>query len=427
MSETSDKLRRWLKKSRSAGEINEMLVDICRNGDLEALKLLLDAGADVNAREDGESGQTPLLAACCWYKPDIVRALIAAGADVNAAENNIRHYSPLHYASSFEYRDGYSEIVRALIAAGADLNAKTDDGMTPLMMTESLEVAKVLIEAGADLEAKDDEGSTALLYAHGYRGELIQLALIEAGADVNVQDKYGMTPLIQAASEGELEALQALIRAGANVNAVYSEEELRKTALMFAISGGWSAPSKTVRLKAVRMLIAAGADVNAKDAEGKTALMYACEYGFANIVRALLKAGAGAEVKARTAGGWTAWLYAFCNQSKRTMERLVQAGAEEVIDVAAKDRLDRTPLLLASECGQQAAMRVLIEAGADVNAKDKLFGMTPLMYACEKRNAEAVQMLIAAGADVNAKDEDGRTALDMTRKSEIRDLLKNRS
>ena len=86
MSDTSDKLRRWLKKSRSAGEINEMLVDVCREGDLDAVKLLIDAGADVNAREDDEDGKTPLLAACCCYNPDIVRALIEAGADVNAKD-----------------------------------------------------------------------------------------------------------------------------------------------------------------------------------------------------------------------------------------------------------------------------------------------------------------------------------------------------
>ena len=109
----------------------------------------------------------------------------------------------------------------------------------------------------------------------------------------------------------------------------------------------------------------------------------------------------------------------------------VQAQLDAGADVNAKDKNEWTPLHNAATQGHKEIVELLLAKGADVNAKHK-YGLTPLHRAAFYGHKEVVQMLIAAGADVNAKDDNGDTPLDVAvnvqrfhpNNTEIADLLR---
>lgn len=118
---------RWAESQSYQKRMEQVgLIGAVKMGDIEAVKWLLDHGADVNAREDDKYGWTALLYAQENHHLDIVKALIHKGADVNMGDNNRR--TPLICAS----RLGNTDIVKELLAAGADVNAKDNVGWTAL-------------------------------------------------------------------------------------------------------------------------------------------------------------------------------------------------------------------------------------------------------------------------------------------------------
>jgi ankyrin repeat protein len=148
----------------------------------------------------------------------------------------------------------------------------------------------------------------------------------------------------------------------------------------------------------VRMLVAAGADVNAQDKSkgGLTALMVAALAGNADIAKMLI--AAGADVNAKRTNGVTVLMAAALAENEHEM------GVRVVADGIMKE-IDYTP-----QNAKAAVAKLLIEAKADVNAKTSE-NQTALMAAAEVGNADIIKMLVAAGADVNVKAEQGYTAL----------------
>jgi ankyrin repeat protein len=158
-------------------------------------------------------------------------------------------------------------------------------------------------------------------------------------------------------------------------------------------------------LAAVKMLLAKGADVNAKAINGTTALIQASQNGHMDVVQALL--GAGAEVNAKANdNGETALIGASQSGSRELVQALLAKGAE----VNAKANNGATPLILASDSGHRDVVQALLGAGADVNAKAN-DGETALIGASQSGDHELVQALLGAGAEVNAKTNIGLTAL----------------
>ena len=130
--------------------------EAAQKGNIEAVKQHLDAGADVNAKDDVVEW-TPLLHAAEGGNKEIIELLIAKGADVNA--KNLRGETSLYDVVG----RGHKEIAELLIAAGADVNAKDNDGSTPLHnAAKHDEVVELLIAEGADVNAKNTLGWTPL-------------------------------------------------------------------------------------------------------------------------------------------------------------------------------------------------------------------------------------------------------------------------
>ncbi len=179
-------------------------------------------------------------------------------------------------------------------------------------------------------------------------------------------------------------------------------------------------------LPRVKTLLAKGADINAKDSNGATALIVASLYGNLEVVRELLSKGA--DINAKDHDGMTALMLASITGHVDVVQVLLAKGA----DVETKENDGATALILASENGFTEVVKALLAKGADVNARltTKMVatggppignlvpmrvtkdGRTALMLASGSGYLEVVKALLAKGANVNAKAYDGTTALD---------------
>ena len=434
--------------------------------DPEGAQLLIDAGADIEAKDD--QGLTPLHYACEDGKLAVVKMLIKAGADVCATDDKGTtclmsasghgHTETVRYLLGFSVVDvhaetdnsctalhfaamvGYGEVAQVLIAAGADIEARTSEGRTPLhyacekrksdkgrfrrVYVPPPNIVRVLIDAGADIEAKDDIGMTPLFVASYHGMSMLVKMLVKAGADACGTDNTGTTCLTLAAGYGHTETVRYLVGLkGVDVNHVLAMA-LSGTSLFLAVEGG--------HLKVVQVLIAAGADVEARSSEGLTPLHTACAGGDIAIVKMLVKAGAdvcATDKRGRTclmqAAGWghtetvryllglpgvdvnqtaidscgAALHFAVINTQPEALQALIDAGAD--LETKTQDMHRCTPLLVACCKGILAIVKMLVQAGADVCATDDI-GMTSLMRSAANGHTEIVRYLLGLpGVDVN--------------------------
>jgi uncharacterized protein len=184
---------------------------------------------------------------------------------------------------------GEIETVLKLLQEGADINVTDAQGRTPVMIAtykHDTEMVRALIQKGADINMRDSQKENPLLHA-GAQGwlDILKLA-IEAKADTTLTNRFGGISIIPAAERGHVETVRELLtRTDINVNHV---NNLGWTALLEAIvlSDGGQAQQQIVQL-----LVDHGADVNIPDKDGVTPLRHACERGFMEIERILVKAG----------------------------------------------------------------------------------------------------------------------------------------
>jgi len=258
-------------------------------GNAESVRILLERGADVKARN--KSDATPLIYAA--YNFDKTRLLVEKGSDINA--KSTIGMTPLLVAVSVH---GNTETVRYLLEKGADIKALTRDRSDALQLAAAkgeAEMVRMLLDKGADAKRVDEGGFTALHDAFSVKDPARVKMLLTAGSDVNVANldsgkvKNGpiqlihMTPVFLAAPDAEPATVKALLAAGAHAD----EPDNRKlTPLMYAIL------TDQPKLDTVRALIAAGADVNAKDATGDSVLDWALKYRNPEVLAILKKAGA---------------------------------------------------------------------------------------------------------------------------------------
>ena len=146
------------------------------------------------------------------------------------------------------------------------------------------------------------------------------------------------------------------------------------------------------------------ADVKARDAEGKTALMKAAELGKAQVINKLVERGA--DMNARDKYGFTSLMIAASKGEVESIEALVRSGA----DVNARNNDGSTSLMIAASEGEVESIEALVRSGADVNAW-KNDGSTALMIAASKGQVESIEALVRSGADVSARNDFGSTAL----------------
>ncbi|MGH7503346.1 MAG: ankyrin repeat domain-containing protein [Longimicrobiales bacterium] len=170
-------------------------------------------------------------------------------------------------------------------------------------------------------------------------------------------------------------------------------------------------------IETVRRLLQQGADVNAAQGDGMTALHWAAQNGNPDMMRILLYAGASVQATTRL-GGYTPLHVASMHGLDDVVLLLLENGSDT--DVMTSTGV--TALHFAAQAGRPQAIQVLLTHGADVNAKDKYAGRTPLMFATASNRLDAIETLIRAGADVAATTE----VVDYVKRSDADDVERER-
>ena len=335
-------------------------------------------------------------------------------ATVNAAEAD--GTTALHWA----VRAGDATKVRALLAKGADASARNRYGVTPLSLAAvngDAPLIRALLVAGADPNTTVTEGQTVLMMAaRTGRPEAIE-ALIEAGADVNAKEAWmGETALMWAAADNHADAVRTLVKRGAQIDArsatvpypAQKPKDPSNYVTSMVPKGQWTPLMYAARegaADAALALIALGADVNVRDPEGVTPLLEAILNAHFDLAASLLERGANPNI-ADNAG--MAPLYAAIDMNTPPWER------------------SRPDAKITTDLDCVGLMRVLLDHGADVNARIKgrllsryhaggapgmIEGTTPLIRASKYANRDMVELLVARGADVTLAQADGTTAL----------------
>jgi ankyrin repeat protein len=240
---------------------NRLLFWVAREGKTAAVRVMTDASPSLARHRDG-SGSTALHEACERGRMDAARALLDAGADLHARDALDR--TPLHRAVS----NPSGAIVALLLGRGAQVNQRDRFGRTPLLLAcqcDSVESAAVLMEGGADPNLADFDGQTPLRAS--VRNPALITLLLDRGADPQEGGKSAWSPLHAAVSFGEAASVAALLNGGADPN--------------FRDAGG-NTPLHEVACSAepeaseiARLLLDHGADPSLLNAAGKTPLQQA--------------------------------------------------------------------------------------------------------------------------------------------------------
>ena len=407
------------------------IVDAAKTGDHDALRALIQKKVDVNAPE--ADGSTALHWAS--YRDDLEGAdlLLRAGAKVNAA--NDLGATPLWAAS----QNGSVAMVTKLLGAGANPNAALAAGETPVMVAARsgyAAVVELLLAKGGDPNARGARGQTALMWAVSQKHPEAVKVLLAHGADVEAKSST-WNEVMAVPPHGYLPYNRAIPHGG-------------DTALLFAAREG--------DVESAKLLVAAGANVNAADAWGVTATTLAAHSGHGDVVAFLLSKGADPNL---AAAGFTALDTAIMRRDQAMVAALLDHGANPNAPLEtwtptrrashdfnfAPELVGATPFWLAARFTEPEIMRLLVQHGADplfVHRSDKVVdgrgdqlfphrkeATTALMAATgmgggtawvqvprSRREAlmlEAVKIAVETGIDLNAANTNGRTALDGAR------------
>lgn len=314
-----DSTTTWFKTLKNLCATN---LDSCRLALILCALLKDNAGALEFALNDHKNADTllssnadltALMLAADWGSAECVKALLEADADVNAKDGD--NNTVLMRAAG----SGHAECVKLLLAAKVDVEAKNSIGKTALMWAAhkgKTKCVKVLLTAKANVNAGNNNNATALYYAAQEGHVECVKTLVEAKADVNAKTKKeGRPALMIAAQNGHAECLKALLEAGADVNARNSD--------------GWTVlkvAAKNGKAECVKALLNANAIVNTKDSDGWTALMSASQEGHTECVKMILEAKA--EVNARANNCWTALMIAAYYGRTECVKALLEEGAD---------------------------------------------------------------------------------------------------
>ena len=372
------------------------LARACENASVSMVEKLLRAGANANTAETS-SGLTPLMTAVRTGNLEVVSALLAYGANVNAATTKTRNV-PLMWAVAGQRVD----IARKLIEERADVHASTAKGLTPLMMAArngDVEMARTLLAAGVGVNETGSDGMHVLPFSIVLGQADFAHFLLAQGADPNGEvagiralhaatgevgpwlaewrQKHGAAVRGKRLTPAQRPPLvEALIDRGADPNTRITNSGVDMSYLATPRRGAFQTYScGTGDLRGVTPLWIAARDANTSDDEDTSV----------GLLRTLL--AAGADYNLRTDDGTTV-LMAAAGLGICTKDYTLQRG-------------NRSP-------SAEGAVSLLLDAGADVKAVNEA-DFTALHGAAFRGLNEVIQILVERGANINARDFRSRT------------------
>jgi len=402
----------WVKNDYHDGHNKTALFYALNNPDLKVTELLLDKGANINAKDI--SGETVLMYAIDdKNRPQIIKLLIAKGANINAKDIK-----------------GSPQMIKLLIDRGANVNAKNNFNVTVLMKAlhkGDLQTVKLLTDKGASINNADNSLLASAIFSENT--DVINF-ILSKGVNINETNKYGETALMDASKMGYTEIVKLLIEKGANINAVNAEN---KNALLFAVEAfnnpileGFNGSTQqeydefyrqtmdkinAQKFETSKILISNGININLTDNNGENVLFYASrnKRGFVFLQYFIIDKKMNATVKNKY--NQTPLMVAIQGNNTKAVEILT----ENISDATIKDNYGMTILMYAVKRADLAAVKSLLNKEIIIDQKNNE-GKTALMFAADypsfkKEQIEIVNMIISKGADVNAKDNDRRTPL----------------
>ena len=326
------------------------LIEAIKKNDIEEVRRLIEAGADVNEAENVkyvdsdyddfddfddsvEDGKTPLMYAVENNSEEIVEFLIAHNADVNTERR-----MDFHYGKQLPY-ESYDCIIRTPLFIAVD--------------NRNIEIVKLLLKNGADASYQkgsdilSDYHESILMAAAFYNSKEIAKLLIENGADINARENISNRCVLNYTSVSDAkETAEFLISCEGND---YDKEDYE-----ILLSDSVRAGSE----KMVKFLIEFGIDFKSVKSFGRTLLMEAAYNNRKNIAQFLIDNGA--DVNAADKDGMTALMFAADNNAKESVELLLEKGA----DVNMTDKNNETALMIAKKKSHTETINLLIRHGA---------------------------------------------------------------
>ncbi|CAD7701665.1 unnamed protein product [Ostreobium quekettii] len=375
--------------ARGKGNVTALMIGV-RSNSKEMVETLAEAGAEIDAHD--EDGWSALHFAAKEDVPVAVLALIQAGADVDARDQQ-RQLTPLHVASD----RGIYSTMKILLEHGAAVNAVSEAGATPMIEVLGgckTELVRLLLDHGANIDVKNDRnGVTSLMAAAMKQNHDVMEWCIAAGCNIEAADKDEQRAMHHAARHGAIECVDVLLRAGADINALAKGEGV----LIFAVRGG--------HYDVARMLMERGAELNSSPKDDpRITLVHALAIGTspsAEVDVELLKEVLvkGADINAADEHGNTALHLAAIVGKEASVLELVRSGAK--LDERNQD--GRTPLNCVCIEGHLSIIKILVDARANVGCKAHN-GSTPLYICAEKGHLDAARYLLDNGAAVDDTD-----------------------
>lgn len=424
---------RWLESITQPTLMGHLLIYAAEAGNLSSVNALIANGADVNFK-DPYQYKTPLRMAAGKGHMTVVETLLAKGAKdeegaaLDAAyseghteiEKLLQRVAPQPLTPKIAKRLLYSALgkadVKRLVSALELVDQKERDDVLLYALSQSstppIDIVRVLLDKGANVNPETNY-RTPLMHAADKGYADIVVLLLARGAKVNVQTGEG-TALMEAVTSGHVEIMKLLIAAGADVKAVHRTGD--PILVMAAAQRNYSKPSVEPNAEVVQLLLAHGADPNARAQYGRTALMLANTPS-----KVKLLVAKGAQVEAKDEDGKTALMRAASRGEPDVVSALLASGA----NVNAVDNKGLTALVYSLDDENlahgeesktlparrmEAARRILLSKAVNVNAQNS-DGETALMRAVRLENVEIIKTLLAKGANVNRSDVFGETAI----------------
>ncbi len=456
----------WTAPGLSAAEIH----DAAESGDVPALEKLIEADASlVNLKDKG--GDLPLHHAVQKGQTKAVTLLLDKGADVNA--KGFDDWTPLHWAAKI----GSKALCKLLLDKGADHKVLNGVHRTPYQMATGSAVfllrdleppppapvaaavpmppaaaperpappapapepsasSSVMVKK-ADPEpttTKAMPSSVAQFATREKEAELLKAVqaddsavvetLLAGGADANAHDADGFYALHLAVKAGKPGAAAALLKKGAKVDVL---SKVGNTPLITAAIAGDAV--------CVEMLIKAGASVTAKNKGGMTALMNAAAYGRTAAAKMLVEAGADLTLTGTTFRLTPLHFVASCGAGLKGVSVIPAPGGDADYLAIAGMLLDHkadakaasgkgTPLMIAARSGSAEMVALLLDHGADIEGVWTTPGFTPLIGAASTGHVPVIELLLKRGARTDAHTDQGATALHIAAQSNQPEAIK---